>query len=263
MKTSEKLEAAREKLAVALREGEDTAAIRKEIKTLETKLATEEKAQADRDRKAKEARTAAVEGAAEKITKGEHEAASDAAHVNGLEQLLPGGEEMVGVENDPDLEAAAQEVAQAQVAFDEARSRYQAAHHEAEKLQQRLQEKQAREHELKQARLSGDEDNAAELHALALDIEGLSELLAAARREADQISPAHEQRALKEAQERLAKVRARLTARVLEQRARQAEQVLIRAHKQLIDAAMAAGEANRFTVFKPTQELKFICFGTV
>ncbi|WP_128290826.1 hypothetical protein [Afifella aestuarii] len=260
MSTQKQLDEANEALTAALRDGEDTTSIRSQIKNLEDKLAGEQQAQAAKTRQARQAKETALQEAAQEVALAEQQEIDQGAQVDGLSELLD-GEEPAPVVDDPELQTAARGVAQAQHVFDVASERHQEAQAQVAKLQKRLNEKEAREHTLRQARLAGDEDNAAELHALGLDIEGLRELLADARRQAKDRSPAHEQRALTEARQRLEQVRTHATARVLEQRARQAEQVFIHAHAKFVEAAMAAGEKNRFTAFTPSPDLKFIVYG--
>jgi len=257
------LEAAKEELATALRGGKDTSKARAKIKQLEADIKAEQQKAAEAEQAARAAEAEKIAKASATTLTAEKATIAEAATVEGLAESLPEGDTPAELPDDPALAAAVHALTKAQMAFDAANERHQQAQKSVADLRARIDEKRAREAELKQERLSGSDEGAAELHAIALDLEGLAELLTEAQNMVAQLAPEAERKRVAEAETYFSRVKAKQLAATLYQRCEQAEAVLIAAHRALVEASIAADPmANRFTLFKPSPDLKFITHGT-
>lgn len=238
--------------------GGDTNSLRDTLANLERELANAEQAEADAARAAKQAEAErANQLAAEAV---------DAAHAGLV--AAAGSTEVAGVampepEQDPAIAAAAARLAAARDRLARDQAVHQEHHAKASALRERLNDKVKARDTLLARRNAGEErpGDGGEILLLAADIDSLRTLVATAEAAAEAHLPTVAQRMVNEAEAGLAAAQSRAVFRAKQARLQALEGAFLVAHAEMVQAGFAAGERNKFTMFRASQELRMITHG--
>ncbi len=256
------LQASREQLNVALANGEDTSSIRAAIADTAAELADARRAEAESRNAGQIAEANAVNAAATNLTTETQAVIEARSKVDGLAELA--GEPLPALTQDPAIEQAAQAVARARAALDKALAAQRPLIAQAELVGGRLRAKQEALEALKARRLAGDDrkGDAEEAALLSADIADIKLLADDSRFKATAAEPDKERSVLEDALNNLVRVEQRAVFNAAHERVLQAEQLFLKAHQALVNAGVAVGERNPLSLFRASNDLRRITFGT-
>lgn len=239
--------------------GEDTTSLRDTLAELEKQLAEAEQAEAAAERTSQ---LAEAEQADQRVAE-----ALDAVHsgvVAAAGDDVVAGVQMPEIGVDPAIANATARLAAARDRLAREDATYQAHKVKYITLSSRLGDKERTRDAILARRVTGDEKpgDAAEVALLAEDISSLKELVADAHRNAEQYRPAAARRMVEEAEGALRTAQSRAVFIAKQARLQELERAFLAAHAELVEAGLAVGERNKHTLFRASQELRTIAYGT-
>lgn len=235
--------------------GEDTTSLRDTLAELEKQLAEAEQAEAAAERTSQ---LAEAEQADQRVAE-----ALDAVVAAAGDDVVA-GVQMPEIGVDPAIANATARLAAARDRLAREDATYQAHKVKYITLSSRLGDKERTRDAILARRVTGDEKpgDAAEVALLAEDISSLKELVADAHRNAEQYRPAAARRMVEEAERALRTAQSRAVFIAKQARLQELERAFLAAHAELVEAGLAVGERNKHTLFRASQELRTIAYGT-
>lgn len=254
-----RLTGARLNLTAALERGDaDTTPFRNAVVEIERELAAAQAEQANAERAQQRAEQERLSALSADAVRNAQSAVADAAGAD-----VVAGVDMPAVIDDPAVANAAARLAAARDRLAREEATYRSHSEKYATLQKRLQDKERSRDEILARRRSGDEKpgDAAEVALLAEDISSLKEMVADAHRNAEQYRPNTARRMVSEAEAGLAQAQTRAVLRAKQERVKALEAAFIEAHREMVDAGVAAGERNPVGLFQASQGLRVIAYG--
>lgn len=251
---------ARTDLTAALERGDaDTSPYRNAVVAIERELAAAQAEQANAERAQQRAEQERLSSLSSEATRNAQNAIADAAGAD-----VVAGVDMPAVIDNPAVANAAARLAAARDRLAREEATYQLYSGKYITMKSRLTDKERTRDSILARRVSGDEKtgDAAEVALLAEDISSLKELVADAHRNAEQYRPNTARRMVADAEAELAKAQSRSVYLAKQARLQELERAFLAAHTEMVEAGFAVGERNKHTMFRASQELRAITYGT-
>ncbi|CAN1579106.1 hypothetical protein MZ16F84_40740 [Escherichia coli] len=254
-----RLAGARADLSAALERGDDTVPFRTKVLELENELSAAKKAENAAERSQQRAEQERLGALSADAVRNAQNAVADAAGAD-----VVSGVAMPAVIDDPAVANAAARLAAARDRLAREEATYQSHNGKYITLKNRLTDKERTRDAILARRVTGDEKpgDAAEVALLAEDISSLKELVADAHRNAEQYRPATSRRMVADAETELKKAQYRGVFLAKQARLQELERVFLAAHAEMVEAGIAVGERNKHAMFRASQELRTIAYGT-
>jgi hypothetical protein len=254
------IQRASDDLADVLAAGDDTAGARAALDAARTALQAHQKAQQAAEREHQAAEAAKVDEAAAAAVEQAQEAV-----ITVVERIeLPDGVEAPALDADPEVAAAAVAFARVRHELERGLPDRQRLQTKIEDLRGRAAAKRSAAEAIKARRLRGVEraGDAAELHTLSQDADGLDGLLADVQQKlaAMKPDPAALQRAA-EAEARLARVQNDAVLRGLVARQRAIEEALVAGARKIRETAFGFGQRNLGSIYVASQGVRDVSTG--
>lgn len=240
--------------------GGDTQSLRITLGNLEAQLAHAEREAADEERARQQELAERADQRAAESAHMAHQSLVDAAGA-----AVVAGVRMPEPEIDPTIADAAARLSAARERLAREQAVYAGQLAEVTSLQSRVDAKEGARREILSRRVAGDErpHDPTELHLLAEDISTLKELISRARATAEQHRPGTSERLVADAEQALAAAQARAVFSVKMARTRELEAAFLAAHAELVAAGAAIGQRNQFALYRASDALRRITYGTV
>ena len=254
-----RLAGARADLSAALERGDDTVPFRTKVLELENELSAAKKAESYAERARQQAETEQADQRAAETINECHQAV-----VSSIGDTAIAGVQMPEIDVDPAIASAASRLSYARDRLAREEATYQSHNGKYITLKNRLNDKERSRDAILARRVTGEEKpgDAAEVALLAEDISSLKELVAEAHRNAEQYRPSTARRMVADAETELKKAQSRSVFLAKQARLQELERAFLAAHAEMVEAGIAVGERNKHAMFRASQELRTIAYGT-
>lgn len=255
-----RLTGARVNLTAALERGDaDTTPFRNAVVAIERELAYAQTEHADAERAQQRAEKQRLNVLAADAVTDAHNAVA-----NAVGDDVVAGVDMPAVIDDPAIASAAARLSAALDRLQREEATYNSHNEKFIALNSRLNEKERIRDAILARRVSGDEKpgDAAEVALLAEDISSLKEMVSNARLNAEQYRPNTARRMATEAETVLKNAQSRAVFVAKQARLKELERAFLQAHVEMVEAGSAIGERNKHSMYRASQELRNITYGT-
>lgn len=255
-----RLTGARVNLTAALERGDaDTTPFRNAVVAIERELADAQAEHADAERAQQRAEQQRLNALAADAVTDAHNAVA-----NAVGDDVVAGVDMPAVIDDPAITSAAARLSAARDRLVREEAVFKSHNDKHISLSSRLNDKERTRDAILARRVAGDEKpgDAAEVALLAEDISSLKELVSSARLNAEQYRPNTARSLVTEAETALKNVQSRAVFVAKQARLQELERAFLQAHAEMVEAGSAIGESNKHSMFRASQALRNITYGT-
>ncbi len=255
-----KIAEAKASIEAALFTGGDTAQLRVTLADLETELALAEQAAADAAMEHQQAEAERADQLAAEVAE-----AAQQALVNAVGPDVVADVQMPASDADPVIERAAARLSAARDRLDRENVAFQRLTASAAEVRERLAAKVSARDAILTRRSSGDErpGDSGEVLLLTADIESLRQMAQNADSAANAARPTAAIQLVNQAEAELTSAKDGAVFRAKLARLQALEVAFLTAHSELVAAGAAIGQRNRHALFRASQELRYIAYGTV